>query len=430
MSQRLLRWLSRPASRRWLTVALVGVYVLWIGYQAHRDALHDFGLYYIAASALRDGIDIYRIGAGGPTWASLAAEYGVLHYAPPYRYPPLTAALVIPLTYLSSSMAGVCWLVVSAAAMVASAWIVGAALERPWGVSFTLLLWGSFVPPLTTLHAGQVNALVLLAVALCYWGVRAEALSGTLWAGMGAAVGTMLKLVPVALGAYLVWRGRWRSVAIAVVIMIVVLGVCSVTWVPELLSSYAGALGRLGSVEDVVAAAPNQSLSGMAARALGPRTSRGALVWVGRLLSVLCLLATIAVCWPPGKRVTTTRIGLETALIVSTLGLITPYAWYHQLTLLLVPAAVVGAGLLDRLTRDAGTVASGTWALALLTATLWVLTDMHGLVWHSLPSGFMIQSLPAMLSCTLWCILALWVQRGRALSGDATTISTNCAIRS
>lgn len=117
-------------------------------------------LYYLAAYGFAHGADVY----GEVDWARLAQETHVTNYAPPYRYPPLTAQLVWPLTMLSPRLAALIWLSASALVFIASAWLLGRSSRSPFGVTLALVLLLFFVPPLTTLHAGQVNGFLLLAL--------------------------------------------------------------------------------------------------------------------------------------------------------------------------------------------------------------------------------------------------------------------------
>jgi len=185
--------LRRRSAAAGLGVLLLFLYAGWIAYQWQRDKLYDFNLYYIAASGLRDGLDIYDLardysGENAAAWAELAEAYGVEHYAPPYRYPPLTAQLVLPLTYLDDRTAGTLWLLLSGLAFAASAWLMGKVSHAPQGPAIALGLMLVFVPALTTLHAGQVNGFVLLTLTAGYWGLERR---NDLAAGIGIAVAAL-----------------------------------------------------------------------------------------------------------------------------------------------------------------------------------------------------------------------------------------------
>ncbi len=176
MTERLRRAARRPSSLAALVVLLFLSYGLWIGYQWQRNRLYDFNVYYIAAFGFRQGIDVYALArdyasANAPQWVALAEAAHVEYYAPPYRYPPLTAQLVLPLTLLDARTAGLIWLTLTALAFMLSAWLMAGLASTPEGPALAFALMLIFVPALTTLHAGQVNGFVLLALAISMWGI-------------------------------------------------------------------------------------------------------------------------------------------------------------------------------------------------------------------------------------------------------------------
>lgn len=382
---------------------LVGEYAGWIAYQAVRNRLYDFNLYYTAARAWREGIDVYALAGKEtlPQWEALAARYGAVPVAPPYRYPPLTAQLVLPLTALSPWAAGMIWLLLSAGALIAAAWLLGrtsAWRGAPALAGFLLLLW---VPALATLHAGQVNGLLLLALCLGLYGLwrRREALTG-----LGFAVGAMLKLLPAAFVGYLVWRGRWRALAVALVALLLLWASTALTFGDTGLTSYFAHLSLLGETGRLIRTAPNQSLNGFWSRLLAGWLSDGAIYRI-YLLSVGALgLAAIGLLWVPGPR-ETLMVRREVALGLCLLQLVTPYAWYHQMVILLVPAFILMEEIL--------TGQAPAWWLWPLGAAL-VLMDLHGLAWHFVPSSWRVGlSMPCLTTLLMFGMLG-WLIKKRA----------------
>ncbi len=380
---------------------LVGQYAGWIGYQAVRNRLYDFNLYYVAARAWREGVDIYALAEAGakPEWERLAARYGVWPLAPPYRYPPLTAELVLPLTALAPRVAGLVWLTLSAGAFIAAAWFLGRTSDREGGPALAGFVLAGWVPALATLHAGQVNGFLLLALCLGLYGLwhRREAL-----AGMGAALGVMLKLVPVALVGYLAWRGRWRALAAAVGGIVILWASAAIPFGRAGLGSYFSHLAALGEVGRLISAAPNQSLNGLWARLLAGWVSKGAIYRV-YLLSLGALgLAVVGLLWPPGRRAPAT-VRREVALGLCALQLATPYAWYHQMAILIIPAFV----LVDEILAER---APKVW-LGMLAVALFLM-DLHGLAWHIAPASWRIGlSLPCLATLLMFGMLGSLLKR-------------------
>ncbi len=376
-------------------LALVLLYTGWTGYVLSRDKPIDFYLYYLAAYGFAHGYDVY----GNVSWAQLAQETHVPDYAPPYRYPPLTAQVVWPLTLLRPRLAALIWLIGSAIVFILSAWLLGRSTHAKWGVTLGLALLLFFVPPLTTMHAGQVNGFVLLALVVALY---AFARRDPLWTGVGVAIGAMLKLIPIAHLAYLGWRRQWQAVltGLIVVVLLFCLAVPLIGWAG--LESYARHFLSLGAAGSVFPIGVSQSIYSFFGRLLISGGNAESLASATRLVQVLGLstslvliLATVALCWPTGDLAQV--YDLEFALVTTVINLVTPYAWYHQLVLLLIPFFV--------LAKYALTMPSLRWMFIPLTVG-YVLTDLHGLTWHHLEPWPLLASTPFYTILMLWGLLA------------------------
>jgi hypothetical protein len=97
---------------------------------------------------------------------------------------------------------------------------------------------------------------------------------------------------------------------------------------------------------------------------------------------------------------------LEFGLIVAALQLIPPFTWYHQLVLLLIPLLIAAERLW----------AARRWGWLGLLAMLFILTDLHGLAWHSVEKWPLLTSFPFLLGLTLWGILAWLIVREKRLA--------------
>lgn len=393
----------------WLLVAtLIALYTGWIGYVMVRDKPCDFYLYYLAAYGFSQGEDVY----GEVDWARLAQETHITNYAPPYRYPPLTAELVWPLTRLPARWAALVWLIASALAFITSAWLLGRSSQMPFGVPLALGLLLFFVPPLTTLHAGQVNGFLLLALAFA---LHAFSRQRSAWMGIGIAIGAMLKLVPLAHLCYLIWRRYWGAALTTVIVIMLLLG-CALPLVGQIgFFSYARNFFALGAAGGLISAGASQSLSSFFARLLVAETGRWALAdapqlarWLGWGTSLVIILATMALCWPRGNP--SQLFALEFAFVTTAVSMVTPYVWYHQLAVLLIPFFV--------LAERALTMPRLHWMLAPL-AVGYILTDVHGLAWHHLEFCPFLVSMPFYTMLMLWGLLArlIWREKWASLEG-------------
>ncbi len=387
--------LTTLAQARWmhwlLIAALVILYGGWIGYVMLYDKPCDFNLYYLAAYGFAHGEDVY----GEVDWARLARETHVTNYAPPYRYPPLTAQLVWPLTFLPPRHAALVWLSATALAFIASAWLIGRSVESSLGVPLALGLLLCFVPPLTTLHAGQVNGFLLVALALALYAFTHKR---STWAGIGLAVGAMLKLVPAAHLGYMAWRRQWRAALIGAIVIGLLLGSALplVGWAG--LASYVRNFLTLGAAGGLVPVGASQSIGSFFARLLVAGEGRWYLAdapqlarWLGWIASLLLVVATMALCWPRGDL--DKLFALEFALVTAAVCLLPPYVWYHQLVLLLIPFVVLAERALTR--------PHLRWMLVPL-AIGYIVTDVHGLAWHRLESCPFLASMPFYTALMLW----------------------------
>jgi len=370
------------------------MYASWGGFVVMANKLIDFYLYYLAAEALKRGLDLYQI--SDPAWAELGRVLAVPHYAPPYRYPPLTALLVMPLLALKPRLAAFVWAFISALALVGSAWLLAEATRSEFEGKNILpfVILGFFVPALTTLYAGQVNALILLTVAWAFFAFRRrrETLSG-----IALAIGTMLKVIPIALTAYLFWRQRFRLVVafIAGLLLIVLLTMPLVG--VEIYKSYLTNGIALGVRNEIMLYPPNQSLLGFLARLLvHPATGRVEdqqilAQTLARSLSVLVVAATVLICWPKGS--IEAFFDLELSLVLIAVHLIAPVTWYHHLLLLAIPFTVLAQRGWQ------GTLSNPILGLALLA---YGLIDIQGLFWHQL------EPYPWLTSLATYGMLILW----------------------
>jgi len=408
-----LQWLKDEPRRltRLLLMGLVTLYAGWIGYQFVRNKLYDFNLHYIAAAGFRQGLNMYVAPRDPATseaqlWAEVAGQHSIEHYdGPPYLYPPFTAQVVLPLTLLPPRVAGTIWLMLTGAAFVLSAWLLGRSSSLRYGAPLAYVLLLAFVPPLATLHAGQVNGFVLLSLSLAVYG-----LSRRDWirAGVGVALAALFKLIPLALLLYLVWRQRWKATIIAVVVLLVVLLTAPLTLGPGTLHSYGRRfppLGRLGIIFDMP---PNQSLNGFYGRLLAGLATAESIYRIYLASAVLLVLGTVACCWPLAPLGSSWR--LEFALIICALQLMAPFAWYHQLVLLLIPLFTLVTEVVVR--------RAPRWWLASLTLGFLV-TDLHGLAWHQLAAcpGWLMSrlllSMPFYTTVMLWGMLAWLIIQGK-----------------
>jgi alpha-1,2-mannosyltransferase len=386
----------RMLASKWVVASLIAAVVLlytsWIGYQFMRNRLYDFNVYYLAAYGFTHGYDIYGITrdvlTGHPSsWDTMAQQANVQHYVLPYLYPPLTAQLALPLTRLEVRTAGIIWLILTAVAFALSALLLGCSVQKPYGVGLAFLLLLLFAPMLTTLHAGQVNGFVLLALVVGVWGLH----KGNAWlAGIGVAVGAMLKLVPVVFIGYYFLRKLWLAMIVAVGTIVVLMFSSYLTFPADTLPSYFASFFIVSRPGELIPFAPNQSLNGVLSRTLGGILPAHDIYRLYLLGVLAVVLITAVYLWPMRKLPALWRF--EVGVVICAVTLITPYTWYHQLVLVFIPLFFVVEHL----------VAHGRVRLLIVTGGLLILTGIHGFFWHRFASIAWLTSFPCLLVLFLW----------------------------
>ena len=344
--RRLLGW---PDPRQVALSALIGVllaFYAWrfllplLGPQAPRA--DDFQDYLFAAQ---------QITTGGDPYANFVRNHVPWDWSlsSGYLYPPAFAVTLIPLTWVSNDLAVRIWLLLIQAAVLASLLIVYQVIGRPRRAELLAIVavLTTFFPLANTVLAGTMNSLLLLLLtgAWACWQRRRDALSGVL---VGTAA--IFKLFPAALLPYLAWRRHWKLLAAVVVTGLagLALGLVvtsldhNIYYFREMLPHLAAGTGYR----------ENQSLAGVAARLCDPNTANagGSAGWCGRLIDWPAILVLLAIVWRMTSRAT--RSGLEFALAVTALPLISSVTWSFPLVVLILPIALlVHEALSGRMSR-------------------------------------------------------------------------------
>lgn len=336
-----------------------------------------------------------------------------------YLYPPAFAVLLLPLTWIPNDLAVRIWLLLIQGFVLASLLVVYRTVGRPSRAELLaiVLVTTTFFPIATSVWAGAMNSLLLLLLT-CAWALwlkRRDPLSG-MFAGAAAAI----KVFPVALLPYLAWRRHWRLVAamLAAGMAGVALGFI-VTSAGNNLYYFRDMLPHLSAGTGY---RENQSLAGFAARLCDPSTAdhAGSAGWCGRALSWPAVAAVYALVLLATRR--QVRHGLEFALAVCALPLISTVTWSFPLVLLILPVAL--------LLRRAFELRISRWQWRLLALT-WlffsVLPPFHyALVLHPLGgAGVLVTRVldESLLIGTLLLFSLLWRAVRASATGDRGELS-------
>ncbi|MGO8683433.1 MAG: glycosyltransferase family 87 protein [Thermoleophilia bacterium] len=399
----------RPGLLAIAVVLVVVALTTTVAIVVHRNSPLDFYVYYIAGALAAHGHSAYVV--TGAAWDNTARVLGITHYTSPYRYPPYTAAVVRLLVPLGPFRAMVVWEVISAAALFAGAWLLGKALGGGIKIPLTLLVLVVFVPIYNMLADGQVDGLVFFFLALAFWGLvrkRDFALGG------GVAVAAALKLVPVILIGYLVWRRRWRAALIAVAVLA---GLTLLSWPLtglNMFSDYAQHAFALTASQQIALSPQNQTAQGVAGRLLLKSATWSWTTWantgrvrlvrtLANVFAVVLVVATAVLLWPRrwwrGRwlmaiaariRARRSAIGepsralslagasagagedeLGFGMVIAASLVIGPFTFYHEFVWLLILLLVIGNRFL----------VGRRWRLLTLVGILILAIDLNELVW-------------------------------------------------
>ena len=276
-----------------------------------------------------------------------------------YLYPPAFAVTLIPLTWVSNDLAVRIWLFVIQAAVLASLLIIYRVIGSPRRAEMlaVVAVLTTFFPLANTVFAGTMNSLLLLLLtgAWACWLRRRDVMTGTL-----VGVAAIFKLFPLALLPYLVWRRHWKLVAalsltglggLAVGLVVTSLD-HNIYYFRDMLPHLAAGTGYR----------ENQSLAGFTARICQPSMADagGSAGWCGRLLDWPLILVLLAIVLRATSRAA--RSGLEFALAVSALPLISSVTWSFHLVILILPIALlIRLAFTGALSRAAGRVLIAAW---------------------------------------------------------------------
>jgi hypothetical protein len=331
----LLGW---PDPRQVALSALIGLllaFYAWrfllplLGPQAPRA--DDFQDYLFAAQQITSGGDPYAnfVRSHVPWDWSLSSGY---------LYPPAFAVTLIPLTWVSNDLAVRIWLFLIQAAVVASLLIIYRMIGRPSRAELLAMVavLTTFFPLANTVLAGTMNSLLLLLLTAAWacWQRRRDVAGGVL---VGAAA--VFKLFPAALLPYLAWRRHWKLLAAAALTGLAGLGLgLAVTSLDHNIYYFREMLPHLAAGTGY---RENQSLAGVAARLCDPNTANagGSAGWCGRLIDWPAVLVLLAIVWRMTSRAS--RSGLEFALAVTALPLISSVTWSFPLVILILPIALL-----------------------------------------------------------------------------------------
>ena len=245
----------------------------------------------------------------------------------PFTYPPFSAMIFLPLTWLPWTLLRILWQIASFGAIGVMAYstlrLLGRAgpkapspLRHVRGIVVTITALGLWLEPVrTTFNYGQIN-LFLAALLL------AGAVAGKEWmAGFSVGISAGVKLTPAITGLYYLLQRRWSAVIWSVVFFVATIGVALVVLPDETVRYFTKLIfdpGRTGPVWSAI----NQSLRGAIARLAGQDLTS---LWlVAAAAAGLLGLWVTWVCLKAGDRAAAFLAVQFTGLLIS------PISWSHH----------------------------------------------------------------------------------------------------
>lgn len=332
---------------------------------------NDFAAYYLAAERLLDGVSPYAA-------VQLAGAYAAVD-PDLYLYPPPFAQVLGPLTFVPLEAAKVIWLLVCFGAAWAAAWVAAGIGGTPRGferTSWTLAATLLFPPVVLAAWQGNVGTILSLTATLV-------AVGGAT-AGVAAAVGTLVKVVPGGLIPAALVHSRRSAIALLGTLLIAVVVSAVLAWSAWL--DYPAVLVNMlaGGVNHSRNLAPHEVVGRLGATEPLVSLARGVAVAVG--------IAAIAASMWTARR----PFGMPVAALLGTVAmLIVPGTlWYHYLAVVL-PFAVMswarasasqrGIVLAGAVAMSAGLVVGGG-TLTLLGAAA-MLGVAAAVLWATMAAG-------------------------------------------
>ena len=173
---------------------------------AARTRLWDFSHYYVAAIAMRDGLNPYAIDLR-PLGRQLGLD-GIVRATDT----PFFILCFEPLTRLSPARAYWIWFAINAAALaLAMTLILRAAPRLDWRRVISLSTIVLLYPPVSNhIFFAQTQFVVLLLIVVAMASCEARCDRS---AGLALAVAGLLKVFPLAIAGYFIVQRRWRACA-------------------------------------------------------------------------------------------------------------------------------------------------------------------------------------------------------------------------
>jgi hypothetical protein len=357
-------------------IVLSGVLYL-VAKSVGRGASVDFSAYYIAALTVHQRKLLYSV----EVHEAVAASAGIMD-APLYAYPPTLAVLMQPLLLFSPDAAALVWFGINASLLVVGLGLLFKQSSiRDYRMRAALLLLPMlFVPVVRDLYLGQLNILMLVLILLAY---LAFVRKHPYVCGALLALATWLKVWPIALIGYYLWKREWK-VVLGAAFGLTLVGVLTLALggVKTTVDFFVQELPVLMRNPNPGLMQINLSLPSLFAKMftsspyVSPLIENPTLAqWSGQIANLLLVIATVGLCSRRIRLRDREQSGTEFMLVLIAALLIAQKLWEATLTLLL-PAYFLIAERMESENNMA-------WRQIILLVTSIVLINVHRVIWMS-----------------------------------------------
>jgi Glycosyltransferase family 87 len=343
------------ASGRSLTHTIIGwaiALVLWVMVLASiaafatmlkkfdRATREDFAVYYLEGQELRHAVDPYTTNFMSAARAQGLTTHDIGHGSDP---PTFVAFLIEPLTLLPIRTAYWIWQAANLLCLAAALPLLlgpQVGFSSPFAAAFALLtIFYPAVPAHFLFGQSKLPVLLLLVITMRLLERKRDRL-----AGLALAMAVLLRFFPLVMAGYLILQRRWRALACA--ILAIVVGAVLTIAVSGLSNCASFFVSASGLVNDSVAGINrdislyffvSRNLAALSQRVgLHLESVRLAIVYTIDL-AVMAATTRATLAFPPNGD----RGSRLFSLWVATSIFLLPVAWDYDLTLMLIPFALI-----------------------------------------------------------------------------------------
>ena len=314
-------------------------------------ALGAFSEYWLGVVTTHPIGDDFKIYHG----ALLKANVGQNPYEPysiggSFIYHPFALTFVSLFSWVGDRWtATYLWMAASLLAWAAAIWLAGRIAQSHLRLTslfpneaaefyFVTLIFLGFAPFWETIHIGQINTFVILALLLAFYLAEKD----RPWlVGIALALAVVFKTSPLLFVFYFLALRKFRVVASATMALAAFSVIASLQFSPRVFVEFFAILPRLGL--EIHPDPYNQSLLGILFRTaefLDPKALGSSFAVSYRMLSAIVYgILLVTGLWIYREAVT--RRGWLFALLLALMVFASPLVWYHHSTLLLLPLATL-----------------------------------------------------------------------------------------